>query len=460
MSDSVARRIAVQAAAMLVITLMLVGLGTGFLLHTQRVEALNKTLLAAAHTAASAAGDRGSKPDSHREVKIEHSRSPVDVWLVRRDDPRVPREAVAKALDTDRPVFEDVDDERFVVLPFEIKEKRHKHDDDEDDHDDHHRLAAASAPRITVRESVGPFALVYGVLSLLAAAVATLALRRVVHTAFRPLERTRREADRVMALGQGQRLTEAGPIEIRSLIVAINDLLGRLDDAYQAQSRFTAEAAHELRTPVTVMLGELDVALRGERGEQDWRGLLVSVREEVARLGQLVEGLTALARIDAGQTDRSRELMRAVEVANKALAAEAKTLKAAGCSARLVIDDDPELEAHRALLEVALANLLRNAARHAPHSEVVVRVSQHGEHVVFDVDDAGPGVPPEQREALFDRFARTGEARTRDRSGLGLGLPIAREVARRHGGDCVLDASPLGGLRARLSVRTKELTNT
>lgn len=446
---------------MLVITLVLVGLGTGLLLHTQRVEALDKTLLAAAHTAASAGGDRGSVSDSHRKVEVEHSRSPVEVWLVRRDDPRAPREAVAKALDTDRPVFADVDDERFVVLPFEVKTKRRKHDDgDEDDHDDHHQVAAASAPRVTVRESVGPFALVYGLLSLLAAVMASLALTRVVHSAFRPLERTRHEADRVMALGQGQRLTEAGPIEIRSLIVAINELLGRLDDAYQAQSRFTAEAAHELRTPVTVMLGELDVALRGARGEQDWRGLLVSVREEVARLGQLVEGLTALARIDAGQTDRSRELMRAAEVANKALASEAKTLKAAGCAARLVIDDDPELQAHRALLEVALANLLRNAARHAPQSEVVVRVSQHGEHAVFDVDDGGPGVPPEQREALFDRFARTGEARTRDRSGLGLGLPIAREVARRHGGDCVLDTSSLGGLRARLSVRTKELTDT
>lgn len=460
MSGSVARRIAVQGATMLVLTLVLVGVGTGALLHAQSVESLDKTLLAAAHTVAAAAEGRRSKSD--RYVKVEHSRSPVDAWLVRRADPRVPREAVAKALKDNRPIFDDVDGQRVVVLPFEVKEARHKddHEDDDDEHDDDHRLAAAAAPRVTLRESAGPFALVYGLVSLLAAGLATIALTRVVHNAFRPLERTRHEADRVMVLGQGQRLTEHGPIEIRSLIVAINALLGRLDDAYQAQSRFTAEAAHELRTPVTAMLGELDVALRSKRSEQDARELLVSVREEVARLGHLVEGLTALARIDAGQTERGRELMRAVEVANKALATEAKTLEAAGCSPRLVIDDDPELEAQRALLEVALSNLLRNAARHAPKSEIVLRVSQRSDHVVFNVDDAGPGVPPEQREALFDRFARTGEARTRDRSGLGLGLPIAREVARRHGGDCVLDESPLGGLRATLSVRTKQLTDT
>jgi hypothetical protein len=96
----------------------------------------------------------------------------------------------------------------------------------------------------------------------------------------------------------------------------------------------------------------------------------------------------------------------------------------------------------------------RTPERHAPGAEVVVRVSREDELAVFEVDDAGPGVAPEQREALFDRFARAGEARRKDRSGLGLGLPIAREVARRHGGDCTLEESPSGGLRARLAVRS------
>jgi signal transduction histidine kinase len=82
-----------------------------------------------------------------------------------------------------------------------------------------------------------------------------------------------------------------------------------------------------------------------------------------------------------------------------------------------------------------------------------LRVGRDAGHAVFDVDDAGAGVAPQEREALFDRFARAPDARLRDRAGLGLGLPIAREVARRHGGDCALDVSALGGLRARLTVR-------
>ncbi len=444
MSDSVAQRVAAGGVAILVTTLLLVGVGTGAMLYREHVDALDQTLLAAAHARA--------RPEGRRRVEIEHLRSPVDAWLVPSREHRLPDGLVEKAMHREKPLFADVGARRIVLLRFEIEDGHHREDDD---HDEVRRLAAASAPKVTLADSVGPFALVYGLVSLLAAVVATLAQLQVVRQAFQPLERARDEADRVVGLGEGQRLTEAGPVEVRSLIEALNALLARLDDAYHAQSRFTAEAAHELRTPVTSMLGELDVALRGSGDAKEYRRVLASVREEVERLGQLVEGLTALARIDAGQTDRGRELMRAVELANNALKAEARTLDEAGCSVRLQVDDDPEIEAHRALLEVALSNLLRNAARHAPGSEVVLRVGEQGDLAVFEVDDAGPGVPMDQREALFDRFARAGDARRRDRAGLGLGLPIAREVAHRHGGDCVLLDSPLGGLRARLTVHRK-----
>jgi len=127
----------------------------------------------------------------------------------------------------------------------------------------------------------------------------------------------------VLGLGEGKRLTETGPVEVRSLLAAVNDLLERLDAAHHAQACFTAEAAHELRTPVTAMLGELDVALRGAPAPDGYRQVLVSTRDEVARLRRLVEGLTALARIDAGQVDQGRERVRAAELAAQALASEA-----------------------------------------------------------------------------------------------------------------------------------------
>lgn len=436
MSDSVARRVATGGATVLIMTLALVGAGTGAALHATQRQAFDQALLAAAHGRA--------HPDPTVEVEVEHSRSPVDVWLVAGPDPRVPEEARALALRREGPLFVDAGPRRLVLLPFEV----------EDERDEHERrgLAAAAAPRLTLARSVGPFAAAYALVATVIALAATLALARVVGAAFRPFDRARDEAARVVRFGAEARLTVSGPVEVRTLLQAMNDLLVRLSSAHEAQARFTAEAAHELRTPVASMLGELDVALRGASTVEECRAALASAREEVERLRRVVEGLTTLARLDAGQVEGSREPVRAAEVAASALSAEARTLEQAGNAVQLVVEDDPELQAHRALLEVAVANLLRNSARHAPGTPVVLRVRREGDRAVFEVDDAGPGVSPDQREALFDRFARDAEARRRDRSGLGLGLPIAREVARRHGGECSLDAAPGGGLRARLSV--------
>jgi signal transduction histidine kinase len=436
MSRSVARQVATSSTAILVMTLLLVGVGTGTVLHVQRVDDLDETLLAAAH------GRAHPDPDSSIEVEVEDGRSPVETWLVRRGDRRVPAELTRAALERETAFYADIGERRVVLLPFEWEEGEHESK----------RVAAASAPRLTLRRSVGTFALIYAAIATFAALAAMVIEFWLVRRAFRPLVTARREADRVAGFVEGARLTETGPVELRSLLTAINALLDRLESAHRAQTRFTAEAAHELRTPVTAMLGEIDVALRSERSDEEYRQLLSSVREEVDDLRELVEALTALARIDAGQASRGRELVRAGEVVADAAAAERSTLEEAGSALRLEVADDPELEIQRSLVRVALSNLVRNAARHAPGADVVISVHRDGDDAVFTVDDAGPGIPIDQREALFDRFARSGEARRRDRSGLGLGLPIAREIARRHGGDCRLDDSPLGGLRARLTL--------
>jgi two-component system OmpR family sensor kinase len=280
-------------------------------------------------------------------IEVEHSQSPVAAWLVEPGDAVVPAEAAARARHAERPLFLDVGDQRVVLLPFEV----------EDVPGEPHGIAAAAAPAVTVSRSVGPFGLVYALLAALAAGLATLAQAHAVRRAFRPLDRARDEVARVLGLGEGKRLTEAGPVEVRSLLTAVNALLERLEAAHHAQAHFTAEAAHELRTPVTAMLGELDVALRGERSAQAYRDVLASTREEVARLWRLVAGLTALARLDAGDAGQDRERIRAGELAASALAAESQALAVAGCAVRLEVADDPELEGHRALLEAALANL-------------------------------------------------------------------------------------------------------
>lgn len=175
------------------------------------------------------------------------------------------------------------------------------------------------------------------------------------------------------------------------------------------------------------------------------------------RLRQIVEGLTSLARLDAGHVERDAERLRGAELATAAFAREERSLLNAGCVARLEITDDPELDGHEALLLVALTNLLRNAERHAPGATVVMGVTRDDDRVVFTVDDDGPGLE-EPPEMAFDRFSRGRSARTFDRSGLGLGLPIAREIALRHHGNCTVGRSELGGVRATLTVPARFVT--
>jgi signal transduction histidine kinase len=380
MSTSISKQIALGGTAILGATLILVGVATAMVLHRRQTSALDEALLIAAHGRA--------HPEVDVEVEVEHSRAPIDAWIVVPGDGRVSASLARAALRGEAPLHVTVGDQRMVLLPFEVE-------GDEDE--EREELAAAAAPVVTLARSVGPFAGVYALLAAMAALVATFVQLQVVRRAFEPVDRARERASRVTGFGADQRLDEDAPVEIQPLLVALNGLLERLDRSYRAQTRFTAEAAHELRTPVTAMLGELDVTLRSPRSAEAYQEVLTSMRDDVLRLRQLVEGLTALTRVDASDLGRSHELMRAGEVASNALAAEAATLRAAGNTVTVQLDDDPEIEANRSLVEAALGNLLRNAARHAPGRDVVLQVARRGDFAEFTVDDAGPGVEESER---------------------------------------------------------------
>ncbi len=431
---SVARQLALLGGGAVLLALAATGGITAGILHLRAQSALDASLLAAAHA-------HSGRPPSW---EVEHSDAPVDVWVARPGDGRVPDALVMEAAEAERPVFLDIDEDRLLLLPAE--EERHRDRE-------RHLVVVARAHRVTVARSVGPFALIYAAVAAGVAAVTALAQGALLRRAFRPMVAAQREAGEVVGLAQGSRLTEAGPDEIRAFLQAINGLLDRLDAAHRAQARFTDEAAHELRTPIAILRGELELALRRPREAEQYRETLRSMEEEVARLAALVEGLLSLARLDAGG-GAAKEELGSQEIAEAALAAERGALDRAGCTARLELRAEARVRASRALVVSAVGNLLRNAAVHAPGSEVrlAVDVDVDAQVAVFRVEDQGPGVPEAEREAVFHRLTRGGEARRQDRDGLGLGLPLAREVARRHGGACWLEEAPGGGCAAVLTL--------
>lgn len=413
-APTLAGQAARRATAITFGALLLAGVGTALALHLEATRSLDQVLLVAAR--------EGAHPPAWR---AEHDPSPVTVRVEPGDS------------GSEQPRFYTTGDVRGVELPVETE-------------DEQHVRVYAEAPAVTLAETALPFALRFGVVGVLVSGLAGLAQARAMTQALRPLAHAAREASQISALGSGTRLSEDAPAEVSSLLRAFNALLGRLEASFATQTRFTDQAAHELRTPVAGLRGAIEVALRRTRTPEEYRAVLASTLEQADRLTALVDGLLTLARVDAGQAEQGREGEHAAMLAHAAAAQEKQALDEAGCAFSMSVADDPEVEVHVPLVTAAVSTLLRNAARHAPGSTVTLRVERRGDRVAFVVDDNGPGVPAARREEAFSRLARGAAARTG--LGLGLGLPLARAIARRHGGDCWLEDSPSGGCRALLTL--------
>ena len=232
-------------------------------------------------------------------------------------------------------------------------------------------------------------------------------------------------------------VAEAGlPAEIRPLVRALNGLLGRLDRAQGAQRAFIADAAHELRTPLTAV--DLQAQLAERAATEEERGAaLAALKMGLARATHLVEQLLALAREEPGVTDRPMapvnlgELARSVVAEHAAMAAE-RTLQLDFAAA----DDLPGstvVTGDAAGLRVLLGNLIDNALRYTPAGgRVGIDVAREGAEVVLSVRDSGPGIDPEERSRVFDRFYRVTTQVTAGVPGSGLGLAIVKRIADRH----------------------------
>jgi signal transduction histidine kinase len=284
-------------------------------------------------------------------------------------------------------------------------------------------------------------ALLAGLPLLLLASAAGVWL--TVGRTLRPVEQLRRGAEAVTAADPARRLpVPAAQDEVRRLAETLNGMLDRLEAGGARQRAFVADAAHELRSPLAAVRTTLEVALV----HPDPAGAepaLASALDEVLRMARLVDDLLLLARLDAGAPRRVQQVDLAQLVqdvlATRAPAGPPVTTELA--PARVVADRDGLVRIVR--------NLVENAERHA-RSAVTVGVVA-GDPVELRVDDDGPGIPPEDRERVFDRFHRLDVPRSRDAGGAGLGLALVRELAGAVGGSVVVEQAPAGG--ARLVVR-------
>ncbi|MEU3053140.1 sensor histidine kinase [Streptomyces griseus] len=269
-----------------------------------------------------------------------------------------------------------------------------------------------------------------------------------VRIALRPVEAIRVVTASVTANDPRERVTvPATGHEISALATTINTTLQRLDEAAARQRRFVADAAHELRSPLTTLLASLEVALAYPE-RTDWPAAVATAARQTGRLQTLAEDLLLLARLDShapttagGSIDLAALVRRLVEEYEQPDRPVALIADASGPA---------YVHGRSGDYERLLRNLVDNATRHAAN-RVRVTVRNQDEQVVLSVHDDGPGVPAEDAERIFERFVRRDDARSRDRGGTGLGLAIARELAHRHRGTLDLVPSDRGAcFRLRL----------
>jgi signal transduction histidine kinase len=238
----------------------------------------------------------------------------------------------------------------------------------------------------------------------------------------------------------------ASAAELRALAEAFNHMLDRLDEAFSRQRRFVSDASHELRSPLTAVRGQIEMLARSERPDAaEVRRVEALTMAELARVERLVEELLTLARLDEGQGPAPRQIDAAPFL--EGLAASAHRDAAVGELAAGRLEADPDLLAR------VIGNLLDNARRHAgPGGRVTISSVAKCGGLTILVDDDGPGIPPRERERIFDRFYRSDTGRSRAAGGSGLGLAISRAIAESHGGRLEAASSPLGGARLSLEL--------
>jgi two-component system, OmpR family, heavy metal sensor histidine kinase CusS len=260
----------------------------------------------------------------------------------------------------------------------------------------------------------------------------------VAGRALRPVRALTRTAEGITARGLDQRITVRGhETEFGRLIAVFNQMMDRLENSFHQAYRFSADASHELKTPLTILQGELEQALQAAEPGSDSQRTYSRLFDEIVHLRTIVDKLLLLSQADAGRLPLRSERLDLSRV----LADILEDIHALGPELTVESEIEPNVfvQADADLIQRVLQNLAANAAKfNRDCGRVRLQLRREGESAVLHIANTGPVIPPEERERIFERFYRTAQARESQTGGVGLGLSFAREIVRAHDGDITL----------------------
>ena len=276
---------------------------------------------------------------------------------------------------------------------------------------------------------------------------------QIARHGIRPVEEMATTARHISSTNLRERILPEGyPFELASLASTFNQMLDRLEESFERISRFSADIAHDLRTPVNNIRGEAEVALARARSADEYRDVLESCLEEAVRLSDLIGDLLFLARAESPLTHLRRERVDVGELLGGVREYYEASAADGGVSLNTAVADEPVIaELDRTLLQRAVGNLVSNALAHTPPGgAVVLETSADSSTIRIEVSDTGVGIPAEALPRVFDRFFRVDSSRSQGSGGTGLGLAIVKSIALLHGGNVEISSQPGRGTQVTL----------
>ena len=274
----------------------------------------------------------------------------------------------------------------------------------------------------------------------------------IAQRGMRPIERVTATARRVRSSTLHERIdTTDLPAELRALAATFNEMLDRLEESFEQISQFSADVAHELRTPISNLRGELEVALGKHRPADEYRDILGSALEECVRISRVIQSLLFLARAETAAADAHHDTIEVGQEIEAVLDFYEAAAADAGVTLHVEGKADFAASFDRTLFQQAVGNPVANAIAHTPlGGRVTIRPDSNGALLRIEVADTGRGIAPEHLPHVFDRFYRADRARSGSGGNLGLGLAMVRSIATLHGGRVTISSQVGQGTRVML----------